>query len=197
MKIRIVSICVLAMSLALSSKAMVGVSAHTNGVYVAMGGAQDGPATSTPIGSDQELVWDAFSDASEVELFYPSEAYWINVRMLGPDGNEVPKTGLGKTWGSKWNSTRSLVDNSKPGFRCGRIGSISARGKYDARYPGLGKLLPAASRLFVMAKPGIYVMEVQMQMFRRAAPGSKDKYFTFFEFSPVKLKVEKKAENPR
>ena len=75
-------------------------------------------------------------------------------------------------------------------------GNTTAWGSYKDNL-GLGGALfiHAPSELFQMEKPGIYTLEIQMQMFQYVAsydPVERSK--TLFRFSPVKIKVEKPPE---
>ena len=163
-------------------------SAITNGIYFAVGGwrGPDQPVTNEPVRFDDRLVWMMFCNTGRVEVHFHPEiaAYDFRVRMWGSDGKEVPKTSLGKTFGSKWDS---LSTYTNPDGR--RIGSAFAWGPFTEN-PELysGKLLPAPRDLFKMEQPGAYVLEVQMQVFtfvQRGGVWARQ----VIGFSPVKIKV--------
>jgi hypothetical protein len=124
-----------------------------------------------------------FCDTGRVELAYPKPEYGVKIKMTGPDGREVSKTTLGKSFGSKFDQLREFTDS--------RLDCIDAWGPYREN-PGLGggRPLPRPEDLFKMRDPGAYTLTVEMQMFHRAAPGSNDKYWTLFRFPPVTIHVE-------
>jgi hypothetical protein len=117
----------------------------SNGVYVAAIAWKGGPITNTPFRFDAELVWMPFHDSGEVKLLYPLDpSYLVKIRMLDDEGKEVPK------------------------FKDTRLQPISAWGPYTNN-PALGggNLLSSPKDLFEMKKPGIYTMEIEMQLFRQ------------------------------
>ena len=111
------------------------------------------------------------------------------MRMTGPDGKEVSKTGLGDIWGSgsKWNQLHSYKDS--------KLSSIFAGPYRPDVGAGGGQWLPASKDLFEMEKPGIYKLEIQMQMFRHtASTDSGEEYRNLIRFSSIIIKVEKPNE---
>ena len=166
-------------------------SETNNGLFLAFGGEHSG--TNEPMRFDERIVWRPFcvtnTDKSNIELQYPNARYGIIMRMTGPDGKEVSKTGLGDIWGSgsKWNQLHSYKDS--------RLSETFA-GPYRPHVgAGGGQWLPAPKDLFEMEKPGVYTLEIQMQMFRHTGSTDPDEqHRNLIHFSPVKIKVEKLKE---
>jgi len=126
-----------------------------------------------------------FCDTGRVDLSCPDIRYGTKIKMTDSEGKKVSKTSLGKRFGSRFDSLHLITDS--------KVGSTEAWGSYKDN-PGLGGalFLPKPEELFQMDKPGIYTLEIQMQMFRYASsydPVERSK--TLFRFSPVKIKVEK------
>jgi hypothetical protein len=168
-----------------------GLSAITNGVYLAVGAPG---STNEPVRFDEELLFLPFCDTGQVELNLSSPPYGIKIRMWGGDGQDVPKTALGKSFGSKWDSFEdSLIE--RKGLRLGyynlRRASIFAWGPFTNN-PGLGggKVLPTPKDLFQMEKPGVYTLEIQMQMLR-VNKGTNQLTRQLIRFAPVRVRVEK------
>jgi hypothetical protein len=58
-----------------------------------------------------------------------------------------------------------------------------------------GGILPAPKELFEMKDPGLYTMEIEMQMFRYVATRDTDVWFrNLLCFSPIRIKVENPPE---
>lgn len=70
------------------------------------------------------------------------------------------------------------------------MGSIVAQGTYDVADGVSGPLLPAAKDLFQIDKPGIYTLEIQMQMFQ-IHKNTNQWTRELIRFSPIKIKIEK------
>ncbi len=168
-----------------------GLSAVTNGVYLAVG--RPG-STNEPVPFDERLIFLPFCDTGQVELNLTSPPYGIKIRMWGGDGQDVPKTALGQSFGSKWDSFQDSLVEGK-GLHLGyynlRRAGVFAWGPFTNN-PGLGggKLLPAPKDLFQMDKPGVYTLEMQMQMLR-VNKGTNGLTRQLIRFSPVRIKVEK------
>ncbi|HEY1791070.1 MAG TPA: hypothetical protein VGJ73_23175, partial [Verrucomicrobiae bacterium] len=164
-----------------------GISETTNGIYLVVAAVRDATLiTNEPIRFDDELVWMSFCDTGKVMLSYPDSKYGIRMKMTDSEGNEVPKTALGKRCGSKFDSLRLITDS--------KVANTVAQGSYRDNPGGEGEtiFLRKPDDFFQMEKPGIYTLEIQMQMFRYvpsydAVEGSKG----LFRFSPVKIRVEK------
>ena len=191
------------------------VSGMTNGLCVAVCG-QRGPGVifvmTEPIRFNDELVWGAFSTNGEVELMYPNPDFGIMVRMWGPDGKEVRRTALGKTYGSKFDE----IGSYRPGRAMGHVRTVRPLSPHEAEYGFPARFLPAPDPeapfrinratpkdLFKIKKPGIYTLEIQMQMFvrpyvRKIADYERVLVASHFCFPQVRIKVEKppdKSEN--
>lgn len=164
-----------------------GISETTNGVYLVVAALRNVTLiTNEPIRFDDQLLWMAFCNTGKVMLSYPDSKYGIRMKMTDSEGNEVPKTALGKRCGSKFDNLRLITDS--------KVGNTVAQGSYKDNPNGEGEtiILRKPDEFFQMDKPGIYTLEIQMQMFRYVAsydPVERSK--TLFRFSPVKIKVEK------
>ncbi len=164
-----------------------GISETTNGIYLVIAAARDATLiTNEPIRFDDRLVWMTFCDTGKVVMLsYPDTRYGMKIKMIDSGGKEIPKTARGERFGSKFDSLRLITDS--------KVGNTDALGN---PYPkGNPLFLPKPEELFQMDKPGVYTLEIQMQMFRYVAsydPVERSK--TLFRFSPVKIKVEKPPE---
>jgi hypothetical protein len=163
-----------------------------NGVYVAIGGS----STNDLVDFDERIVWRPFCNTGAVELNYPDPSYGVRIRMTGPDGNEVSKTALGLSFGTKFDKVQRFEDTTGgvgAGYHSSHTGVISAHGNYDERDSALtGPLLPSPKQLFQMGTPGIYVMEIQLQMFQ-VAKGTNLWTRQLIQFAPIKIRVKKPA----
>lgn len=177
----------------------VGLSETNNGIYLAIAAFRSGFVTNEPIFYDDVLIWSPFcnTNTKPIKLNYPAPKYGIKIKMLGPDGKEVTKTFLGKSFGTDFDHVHTRTDvvhvGGVGGPYSGHFAGIEAQGRYEARGGGFtGAVLPTPKDLFEMEKPGIYTLEIQMQMFRNS--GSRDPATCaadLIRFSPVKIKVEK------
>jgi len=164
-------------------------SETNNGIFIAISGGVIGTNGAVPF--DKRLGWLPFcatnTSGALIELLYPNARYGMKIKMIGSDGNEVSKTDLGKIYGLKWNQLHSYKDS--------RLNNVSAGGSYQPEFGG--PFLPAPNELFAMDKPGIYTLEIQMQMFRHTgSPDPEEEYHNLIRFSPVKIKVEKPPDLP-
>ena len=176
------SICLIICLLTSLQALATGLSETNQGIYVAIGGAR---STNEPIRFDERLAYMPFCNTGGVDLAVATPAYGTRIKMIGPDGKEVAKTALGRSFGSKFDQWHTFND-IRP-----LPGGIYASGSYEGL---LGPLLPAPNELFVMEHPGVYNLEVQLQMFRVGAhPDTNAATRNPIQFSPVKIKVEKPA----
>lgn len=179
-----VFICLISLSEAFAT----GISAITNGFYLVIAGDRPnsiGVITNEPIRFDDRLLWMPFCDTREIELSYPADpAYRMKIKMTDTNGNELPKTALGKTFGSKFDSLRSFTDTRPYPFIVG--------GAFKDN-PSLGgaRFLPTPKDLIQIEKTGIYTLEIQMQMFYSNPQSTNALHKDLFQFSPVTIKVEK------
>ena len=165
--------------------AATGFSMPTNGVYLAITSWRETwPNTNAPVHFDERLVWLAFCKGGRAELWFPIDpTYFLKLRMYDPQGKEVPRTALGKSYGSKFDLLRS--------YKTTRLQPTRPEGSYEEnRGQGGGGFLPPPKDLFKMRKEGIYTMEIEMQMFRYVASTSVDDWSrNLIRFSPIKIKV--------
>jgi hypothetical protein len=167
-----------------------GFSSPTNGVYLAitedmpMSGL---PGTNEPFKSNDELVWAAYcSNTGKVSLSYPIDrAYGVKIKMFGPDSQEVEKTSLGKMYGSRWDDLHSYKD--------ARLQPFIAEGSFEDNHgEACCGILPSAQELFKMSKPGIYTMEIEIQLFRHVPTQDTEVWRrNLLRFTPIKIKVER------
>ena len=178
-----------------------GLSAPTNGVYLAVGAwpqPPTGSGSNQPIRFDETLIFLTFCNTGQVELKYPLDpAYGVKVRMTDAGGNDVHKTSLGKRFGSKFDGLRAITDTrvypimawdsyqDNPGLGGGRF-------LYNY-HKGAGAVLPELTPkdLFEMLEPGVYRLEVQFKMFRFDPKSTNAWKWDSFCFSPVVINVEK------
>lgn len=148
-----------------------------------------GVTTNVPIRFDDKMVWRPFCNTGAVELNYPAAEFGVKVRLWSNDGTEVPKTELGQKYGSKFDQVHTYEDVTQ-GWQMGRI---EATEPYDPRNGALfsGSVFPAAKDLFKIEKPGIYRMELEMQMFR-VTRGTNHWDRKLIRFEPIKVKIEKR-----
>ena len=186
--------CVLVLTIWLAGQALAaatGFSLPTNGVYLAITSWRETwPDTNTPVHFDEELVWAGFCKGGKAHLWYPiAPAYFLKVRMFDAQGKEVPKTLLGKSYGSQFARLRN--------YRTTRLASTRPEGSYEENHgQGSGGFLPPPKDLFKMRKAGTYTMEVEMQMFRHVASTSVDDWAkNLVQFSPIKIKVLKDSDD--
>jgi hypothetical protein len=130
----------------------VGFSETNNGIYLAIGGSA---STNEPIRFDEKIAYKPFFDTGSIGLSQAGPAYSTKIKMIAPDGTEVAKTPLGQTYGSKFDQLHSYKD--------AHLGGIGASGPFQGMFSGL---LARPNELFIMEKPGVYTLEIQMQMFR-------------------------------
>jgi hypothetical protein len=159
-------------------------SSKTNGVYLAFGAIRHGLnlITNEPIRFDDQLVWGAFCDTGKVELSCPDSRYSLKIKLTDTNGVELAKTKRGEVFGARFDQLRKITDS--------KVTPVLAWGPFQN--DSLGRLFPTPAELFQIEKPGIYTLEIQMQMFRYVPsydPVERSK--TLFRFSPIKIKVEK------
>lgn len=167
-----------------------GFSDATNGVYLAVeswGKQQPSQITNEPFRFNDELVFLAYCNTGKVELqFHPDPAYFVKINMTSRDGKEVSKTFLGRRYGSKFEKLHVL---DVP-----HVGILLAEGSYEQNNgQGMAKSFPSPQELFEMKEPGIYTMEIQMQMFlvhKNTNAWTRE----LIRFSPIKIHVEKPPE---
>jgi hypothetical protein len=169
-------------------------SETNNEIYLAISGS----STNEPVAFDDHLVWHPFcnTNAGEIELNYPDHSYGIKVKMFDASGKEIPRTKLGQDFGSKFDQVRSyedLIQTEHGGYHSGHMGSIMAQGTYDAADGVSGPLLPAAKDLFQIDDPGVYTLEIQMQMFQ-IHKNTNQWTRKLIRFSPIKINVQKPPE---
>ena len=164
-----------------------------NGIYVAVidwPGNQSVIRTNEPFHFDDKQVWSAYCNTGKVLIFYPLDpAYGVKVKMLAPDGKEVRKTSLGKSYGSKWDKLHSYNDT--------RMRFGFPEGPFEQNHgEGSGPFIPSPQELFKMDKPGIYTMQIEIQALRyNTATNINKGESNLLRFSPINIKVEKPSEN--
>ena len=185
MNTRFPAVCALFVALLFQSPAA-DLSVSTNGIYLAIIGVRNGSTVSNgAVRFDDRLVWMPFADSGNIRLSYPDPKYGVRIRMTGPDGKDVVKSALGTNFGSKF---EQLHD-----YRDGTLGGIEAWGPYkDNPDLGGGRLLPSPRELFQMEQPGIYKMEIEMQMFRQSPSTNVEVWRTnLIRFAPVEIEIER------
>ena len=168
-----------------------GFSETNNGVYLAISGS----STNALVMYDDSLAWRPFCESvdGQSEFNYPDRSYFIKLTMLNALGEKVQKTELGKGFGVKFDQLHSYQDIVHPpdaGYSSPHIGSIVAQGPYDVSAPVSGPLLPAPRDLFQIETPGIYTLQIQMQMFlihKTTNQWTRE----LIRFSPISIRVER------
>jgi hypothetical protein len=128
----------------------------------------------------------AFCNTGEVELVRPLDiAYGVKIKLTDASGADVPKTALGAKFGLKFDKLRSVSDS--------RVYPNIATGPYkDNPFCSGGKFLPRPNELFNIEKPGVYNLEIQMQMFRQSGSlDAKERSKSLFVFPVVRMRIEK------
>ena len=167
-----------------------GFSESTNGIYIAVeswGKESMRPITNEPFASGDQLFFMGFCNTGRVELQYPPDpAYCIKIRMVSQDGTEIPKTRMGKMFGSEFDELHTLDP--------AHANTLLAEGSHEQnRDVRRAKPLPSPQQLFEIKKSGIYTMEIQMQMFlvhKNINPWTRE----LIRFSPIKIKIVKPPE---
>ena len=115
--------------------------------------------------------------------------------MWAGHGQDVPKTALGKTFGSEWDSFSANSDEARWAHHLGygnhRRAPVFAWGSFTNNQTlGGGIPLPAPKDLFQMRQAGVYTLEIEMQMLR---VNTVSNHLTrhVVRFSPIKILVEK------
>jgi hypothetical protein len=173
-------------------------SETNNGVYIGFAGLSNEPGggyvgTET-LRFDDRLLWCPFFTNGSASLNYPHRYYGVRVTMHGPDGKEVAKTAVGKSYGVEFDKVRGYQDV----VRGWSMGSIEAQGPYDPRGGGFtgGPPLPAPKELFQMDKPGVYTLDIEMQLFqivKKSGSWSRN----LLRFGPVRIQVEKPEQKAK
>lgn len=178
---------------AIPSLRAAGISDLTNGVYLVISGWP----TNDPVRYDTSLVFMPFCNTGKVNLTYQLDpAYSVKIEMLNSNGVEVPKTKIGKRFGSKFAQPENCNQGRPYNFTAGGPYS-SNMGMGGARpfsnYPSFEAWLRPED-LFKIEKPGLYSMQIQMQMFYRNPSSTNAWQQDRFEFSPITVSVIKPAD---
>jgi hypothetical protein len=164
---------------------------ETNGGYfLAVGGARSG--TNEAIECNEDLVFRVFytlystNGPNLLNLEYPDVEHCLKIDMTGPDGNAVPKTSVGKIVGSLWDKLHDRRD-SKAWF------DILAGNGYDPNIGADGgQLLMPADTFFRITRPGVYTLQIELQMLRYTSSlDPNEQYRNLIRFGPIKIKVVK------
>lgn len=114
----------------------------------------------------------------------------MRFRMTGPNGRAISLTEVGRKYGLLFDRVHGFEDTTNSSWHpFNHIQTRSASALASPDEIG-GIILPSAQELFNMKKPGIYDLEVEMQVFRPVAV-SNQWSFKLMRFSPIKLKIQK------
>jgi len=177
-----------------------GLSAPTNGVYLAIGsGTARATTVNEPLRISDELVFLPFCDSGKVQLAYATDpAYSTVITMSDRNGVSLPRTALGRRFGSRFDRLHNITDV--------HTYTILAWGSYTNN-PGLGGgrffTQPPSGRssnirvedLFKVKAPGTYTLRLEMQMFRFDPKGTSSWKRSLFRFPPVTVTVEKPPDS--
>jgi len=182
--ILVIAICLLSQVRVFSA-----VSETTNGFFLVVAGNREilvpnGPIiiTNGPILLDDRLIWRPFSKVGEVRLLYPKDVeYGVKIELTDAEGKEVQKTALGRTFGTKWNAFHHYGDARIYPFLATEL------------LPDLAgaRLLPKPNEMFNILKPGIYTLELQMQMLYPNPKSTNAFQKDVLQFSPIRIPVVK------
>jgi hypothetical protein len=115
--------------------------------------------------------------------------YFIKIEMHDANGNMVPKTDLGKEYGSKCDEVVAYASKLHHAHGIFASGNITNN-------PGLGGgyLLSSPDQLFKMTNAGVYSMKFEIQLIHARFFGGSWTNFSsdVIHFSPINLKIQKK-----
>jgi hypothetical protein len=130
-------------------------SATNQGVYISIIGTR----SNSLAGFDDGLQWRAFCENQHSVLESP-DVSGFKMKLQDPDGKDVAPTALGRTIGVNFDAMQTS-DRMPPGTKFARLDFSS--GVYNI-VPA--RPLPILKECFAMEKPGLYTLEVQMQLLR-------------------------------
>jgi hypothetical protein len=135
-------------------------------------------------GFDDGLQWRVSCEKQHSLLHYPDLSSGFKMNLRGPNGKEVARTALGQTIGVNFDAVKNR-ETLPPGTRLSELSFL-------AGFPGFGPTLPLPllKDCFVMDKPGIYTLELQIQLFKipydnAMEPGLEE----LLRFPPMTIKV--------
>jgi hypothetical protein len=183
----------------------IGVSNETNGLRMVIAAQRQEVSsksiiTNSVIRFDDYLLWMPFSTSNDVRLVRPVDlAYFVKFKMTDPNGKEVEKTSVGARCGSKLDKLKTISDTGV--YPCIAVGGYKENAELIQVKTFLYRPVDGASihltpnDIFQIEMPGIYTMEVQMQMFCPKSNGTNRWDRELIQFSPVSIKVEKQLFN--
>jgi hypothetical protein len=130
-------------------------SATNQGIYICFRGTK----TNGLVGFDDDLKWRPIAD-DDVMLHSLDLSYGFKMNLRGPDGKAVPKKGPGETIGAHFDSVKTMKD-LPTGIKLTYLGIMGGRPLHVREQP-----FPVLKDCFAIDKPGIYTLELQMQLFR-------------------------------
>ena len=181
-------------------------SATNQGIYLSVIGTKSNGLA----GFDDGLQWRVFCENQHCMLYGPDPAHGFKLNLHGPDGKEVPKTDFGQTIGINFDAVKTggkLISgyaNTDASFLV-NADAVAAPGKLP---PGMvltdlnfmsgvsdivpARPLPLIKDCFAMDQPGIYTLELQIQLLRVSyetpvAPGPQE----LLRFPPITIKMNR------
>lgn len=110
----------------------------------------------------------------------------FKLKLHGPDGKEVPKTALGQTIGVNFDAVRTF-GRLPPGIKLTYLDIMPGMPFHVPEQP-----FPVLKDCFAMEKPGVYTLELQMQLFRIIdKPPYGPEPEELLRFPPMILKVNR------
>jgi hypothetical protein len=110
----------------------------------------------------------------------------FKLKLHAPDGKEVPKTALGQTIGVNFDAVRTF-GKLPPGTKLTYLDIMSGMPFHVPEQP-----FPVLKDCFAMDRPGIYTLELQMQLFRIIdKPPYGPEPEELLRFPPMILKVNR------
>ena len=168
-------------------------SSTNDGICVAVGAWRAGMGFfgGDIIQYDDKLLCEFISTLGDFRLDCPNAAFAWRIRMFGPDGTEIAKTEAGQQIGVKFNDILSHPDGRSKGEQ-----GYPTVPYYDRRDEMFGgPLLPAPQDWFQMERPGIYILELEMQVLRRPR-NTNETLMQIVRIPQVRIKVEKPLTAP-
>jgi len=157
-------------------------SATNQGVYISIIGTKSNGLT----GFDDGLQWRVFCESQYSMLHSLDLPSGFKMNLTGPDGKEVPKIGPGKTIGVNFEAVKTM-EKLPPGAIASELNFTSGIGDIVGANP-----LQRIEDCFAMDKPGIYTLELQIQLFRNkysaaGEPGPEE----LLRFPPMTIKLNR------
>jgi hypothetical protein len=139
---------------------------------------------SSKLKSDERMLY-TFRSTNQSMLLIPKPEYFCEARLFSSNGTQVPKSRLGESLGKDF---FRLNDYSRDSIQ---RASFDPRGLERLRVNGTngagGNIWYRPNELFQIKLPGLYTLELRLQVFGKEASTNK---YTRYRFPLVKIPVE-------